>query len=862
MINKVFIKIKKYNVHPSNIYLLLNNYNVILIIRTGGFIMLDLSKIKVDGSKDIDPTIIFTNLPHKKAKYGYLRDVQSEVLNSWFSRRDNLDNIIKMNTGSGKTIVALLILQSCLNELNERSVYIVPDNYLVKQVIEEATNLGIKATNDIVSYSFAQKKSILVTTIYSLINGMSKFGMNSSNIDVGSFLIDDVHSCVNIGIDQSTIKISRAEHSLLFDKILEIFSEDLKNQNHANFVKIRENDYTANPMAIPYWSWQKKSEIILELLYKNREDFKFHFPLIEDILELCYCCISYNEIQITPKCLPIHKITKFNQAKRRIFMSATLNDDSVLVTNFDINPQNIKNVIMPRKSNDIGDRMILFPQFLNPNITDEEIKDYLSKKSEEYRIIILVPSFQRAKFWDDIADNTYSRETIDTLKKKKRGLDVLVNRYDGIDLKDDACRILVIDGLPEATSLYQNIKSSYINNSEFVIKEKIQIIEQGMGRGVRSNVDYCCVLLMGKKLIDVLYNQNGISYFSNSCKKQIDLSEKISEQLQNCSLEDIVSNFDYCLRQDAEWVELSKKNLNSIVSNSESSFTDEAIALRKAFNTCLIRDYTKLQPIFCKLLNGKEQNDFYGWLSQEKAEYINLQSKEDAQRIQLKAKAINKKLLFPIRGILPTIKTHKNINQVNNIIQYRKKFTDNTAYIIKVQSILSDLSFIPDSLDHRAPDRFEESIKELGLLLGFESTRPEKELGDGGPDNLWDINENQSIIIECKSGTTTNVISKGDCEQLLSSMQWFETKKQNTEIIGKPIMIHNSKIFAKDANPNNTMRIITPNKLKEFVNNIKLFCEEVNNHYNDQKFILSLINKYSLNTNLIDKYCEHFLTDK
>lgn len=824
--------------------------------------MLDLSKIKIESSKEIEPSTIFTNLPHRKAKYGYLRDVQSEVLSSWFSKRNNLDNIIKMNTGSGKTVVALLILQSCLNELNERSVYIVPDKYLVNQVIEEANNLGIQATDDINNYSFAQKKSILVTTIYSLINGMSKFGMNSSNIDVGTFLIDDVHSCVNIGIDQSTIKISRKKDPLLFDKILDIFTQDLINQNNANFVKIKKNDYTSNPMSIPYWSWQEKSNLIFELLYENRKNFQFQFPLIEDILELCYCSISYNEIQITPKCLPIHKITKFNQAKRRIFMSATLNDDSVLITNFDINFQNIKTVITPRKYNDIGDRMILFPQLLNPNITDQQIKEYLLEKSNEYRIVVLVPSFQRAEFWNDIADNTYSRETIDTIKNKKKGLDVLVNRYDGIDLKDDACRLLVIDGLPESTSLYQSIKSSYINNSKFVIKEKIQIIEQGMGRGVRSNIDYCCVLLMGKKLIDVLYNQSGISYFSNSCQKQIELSEKLSSQLQNCSLDNIVSNFEYCLKQDANWVELSKKNLSSVISNSEVSFSEEAIALRKAFNTCLIRDYSKLQSIFCELLNGKEKNDFYGWLTQEKAEYINLHSREDAQNIQLKAKSINKKLLFPIHGVQPTSKSHKNINQVNNIIQYRKNFANNNAYIIKLHSILSDLSFIPDSLDHNAPDRFEESIKELGLLLGFESSRPEKELGDGGPDNLWDLDENHSIIIECKSGTTTKFISKGDCGQLLSSMQWFDTKNTTSKITGYPIMIHNSKTFAKDANPNNKMRIMTPQKLQEFIDNIKLFCEEVNNHYNDQIFISSLINKFSLDVHLIDKYCEHYITNK
>lgn len=824
--------------------------------------MLDLSKIRVDESKDIDPRTIFNNLPHKQSKYGYLRDVQSEVLDSWFLNRDNLDNIIKMNTGSGKTVVALLILQSCQNELDERCVYVVPDKYLVSQVIEEANNLGIKATSSINDYNFSQKKAILVTTIYSLINGLSKFGISPSSIDVGTFLIDDVHSCVNKGIEQSTINISRDENSELFNSILHLFYEDLKNQNHANLVKIRENDYTANPMLIPYWSWQKNSNAILELLYKYHDNFKFNLPLIENILTLCYCSITYNKIQITAKCLPIHKITKFYHAKRRIYMSATLNDDSVLVTNFDINMENVKTVISPKKSNDIGDRMILFPQGLNPNITDEEIKKYLVTKSKEIRVMILVPSFQRASFWSDVSDNTYTGETIDTIRDKKRGLDVLVNRYDGIDLADDACRLLVIDGLPEYQSLYQTIKSSCISNSKFIIKEKIQIIEQGMGRGVRSNVDYCGILLMGKKLIDVLYNQGGTSYFSNATKKQIELSNQISEQLINESLENIVSNFDYCLTQDAKWVELSKRNISSVFSDSNLHISSESIALRNAFNMCLVRDYTSLQSIFNELLNGMEQNDFYGWLSQEKAEYINFQSPSDAQKIQLKAKNLNKQLLFPISGIELTPRTNKNINQINNIIQYRRQFEDNNAYIIKVQSILYDLRFIPDSIDHNAPNKFEEAIKELGLLLGFGSSRPEREIGDGGPDNLWDINSCLSIIIECKSGTKTELISKNDCGQLLSSMQWFETKVNNPEIEGLPVLIHHSKTFAKDANPNELMKIITPIKLQELVENVGLFCKEVNNHPEDESFLLELVNKYFFNKNIISKYSESFLINE
>jgi superfamily II DNA or RNA helicase len=64
----------------------------------------------------IEPRKLFTTLPNKAQKYCYLRDVQSEVLDAWFARRDEPDLVVKMNTRAGKTVVGLLIHQSRLNE--------------------------------------------------------------------------------------------------------------------------------------------------------------------------------------------------------------------------------------------------------------------------------------------------------------------------------------------------------------------------------------------------------------------------------------------------------------------------------------------------------------------------------------------------------------------------------------------------------------------------------------------------------------------------------------------------------------------------------------------------------------------------
>lgn len=97
--------------------------------------MIDFTQLGINSiQKQINPRDIFMALTGKDNKYQYPRDVQGEVWKQWFNVRQNKDTIIKMNTGSGKTLVALLILQSCLNEGVGPALYVVPDKFLVEQV--------------------------------------------------------------------------------------------------------------------------------------------------------------------------------------------------------------------------------------------------------------------------------------------------------------------------------------------------------------------------------------------------------------------------------------------------------------------------------------------------------------------------------------------------------------------------------------------------------------------------------------------------------------------------------------------------------------------------------------------------------
>ena len=82
-------------------------------------------------------------------------------------------------------------------------------------------------------------------------------------------------------------------------------------------------------------------------------------------------------------------------------MSATLADDSVFVSALGLDTEDMKNIITPENANDIGDRLIIFPKHVNSDISEIEIKEKVEEIAKKYNVVILVPSFSRAKFWDE-----------------------------------------------------------------------------------------------------------------------------------------------------------------------------------------------------------------------------------------------------------------------------------------------------------------------------------------------------------------------------------------------------------------------------------------------------------------------------
>lgn len=162
-------------------------------------------------------------------------------------------------------------------------------------------------------------------------------------------------------------------------------------------------------------------------------------------------------------------------------------------------------------------------------------------------------------------------------------------------------------------------------------------------------------------------------------------------------------------------------------------------------------------------------------------------------------------------------------------------------------------------------NKFEESLDQVGKLLGFETQRPDKMIRKG-PDNLWCIGFNEYIMFECKSEVKENrtEINKIESGQMNNHCAWFKSEYELANV--KNVMIIPTKRLAYCADFIEDVSIMRKGKLKEFKKSISEYIKELKqydiNDISDEK-IHELLKFHNLDCNSIkNKYYEEYYHNK
>ncbi|MBM7504223.1 DEAD/DEAH box helicase [Agromyces aurantiacus] len=790
--------------------------------------MVDFGAMLADAKREapIEPRELHSQLK-KLPGYGYLRDVQAQVLTAWHARRDERDIVIKVNTGGGKTIDGLIILQSYINEGLGPALYVAPSKYLVKQVIAEAQNLGLAVTQNVDGAQYLNSEAIGVINAYELVNGRTKFSDRRTSrapAPIGAVVVDDAHAAIATTRKQLSVTIARSNP--VFTELMDLFAEDLKTQSADAYLDVRD-DRRGTPIRVPFWAWRNRldqARSILRTQTGKDQPLYFDWPAIADVLELCRVVFSNQEMTITPHCPPIENITSFVAAQRRVFLTATLADDSVLVSDFGAVAASVDRPITPVTAGDIGERMILAPQEINPALAADDIRSAIVGLSREYNTVVLVPSERWAAVWAPNAAAVAIGEAVEPAIERLRtephvGLVVLVNRYDGIDLPDDACRVLVLDGLPEAFSPEERLDAMLRMGLSGIDDRQVQRIEQGIGRGVRSNEDHCVVFLIGPRLAQLTVDPRTLPRFSPATQAQLALSRQVATQMDNLPMSGIVRTARQALERDENWIALALQSLRNIPPQPGHVSTS-AIARRNAFVAASTGDAGRACSILQTAIDGEEDIATVGTLLELQATYRDALDPQLAQQTLALARAKNTYVTKPLTGLTYTPLVERAPQTERCLERLASAFSTPAALRLEFESIVEDLVF-----DELRTEEFEEAMRRAALYIGLGSQRPEHDV-NVGPDNLWALGENRYWVIEAKTGAQSPAIGKRDMAQLSQSMVWFG-QRYDPQAVAVPVMVHRSILAYANATPHSGMKVMTERGLGEFAASLRAFAAAV-----------------------------------
>ncbi len=810
---------------------------------------LDFSKLGSTNSKkpSINPIDIFDSLPSLEGTPNDLWRGQSEALSTWHENRDKKDVLISLNTGSGKTIVGLIIAQSLVNEEIENVIYVCSTIDLVKQTSEEADRIGIRHTIRIHgTYSnelFEIGKSFCITTYSALFNGISSI---RKKYFPGAIIFDDAHVAESLLRNAFTIRVSIQDRKDLFEEIKELFAphfKDLGISSHFNESICPDQHSTA--FVAPNGLYER-SERLLNIFEKyrlnNDSELKYPFAWLKDNLDDCAALFTRGVFEISPPFLPSLALDIFEQSVRRVYLSATLQSKTDFIRAFGRRPTV---TIEPKNDAGNGERLIINCREIKGQSGQEVVKDLISKR----KAIIAVSDYFTAEKWKDLAIPPNVDDFSDELSKfrsAKDGAFVLVSRVDGIDLPHDTCRIMVIDGLPSGTSLLERYQWEFLHMKNVHAVRVANRLSQLFGRINRGRNDYGAFLLEGNDINKWMNNDRNLSLLPPLLQKQVHVGRVVQRGLEIKSKDKLIEVVDSVINRNESWLdyynsevkggELDKDQVNR--AKEAEPFLEKAALSEAAYAASVwSRDFASARREFEKTVDETATHDtpLGGWHALWLGAVCEREGdSEAARREYMKAmRRLGRAMILPRGSVSKTENDQTSLNEFGKSLWSLLGHQDGSKFEKEFSKLKKSMSLIGTG----SPNEAEAHVRVLGELLGFISTRPDNDNGRG-PDVLWcDDTKSRMLGFELKTDKIgPGTYSKRDIGQGYNHIAWMKKTHPAHESYGL-LYVGPDGASADKATPSQDMGLCLTDSMISLRDEIIALIEDIRKKTPMERFI-------------------------
>ena len=715
---------------------------------------------------------------------------------------DQSDVGMQLPTGSGKTLVGLLIAEWRRRNFKDRVVYLCPTRQLVNQTVEQAeAQYGIDAVGFTGSHhnyppgsvsDYTTGAKIAVTTYSSLFNASPFFN------DPDTILLDDAHAAENYVAKMWSLEIPSSEGPLssLHAAIASVVRPHITTQSYARLTGDWEDRFDATWVdKLPSQTVATIAPQLIAALDAHKDannDVRFTWPLLRDHLHACHIYLASREILIRPLIPPTWTHAPFHNAKQRIYMSATLGagGDLERLTG----RAKIARIAAPadfRKAG-VGRRFFIFPGLSLEPDTCEKLRKRMQKHAG--RSVVLTPNANAAnaiakQFEGENDFETFTADDIEASKeafvKSKKAAAIMAGRFDGIDFPNEECRLLCLDGLPKATNAQERFLMSKMGASALLNERTQTRVLQAAGRCTRALQDRSAVFVTGHELLDYLADDRNWRHFHPELQAELDFGVY---QSKDATPKAFMETFKSFIANDADWDEANSDIVNDASTRTQEPYPamdelEAVVAHEVSYQKALwSHDYeravTEARAITAKLTAPELQGyrALWHYLAGSANEMLSKTSGDGADKAARQQFAAAKEAAPSVPWLAqltrgeevgastdngPSGEVTVQVERLENALLSLGTATDH-KFEKRAKAILEGLA---------TPKTFEEGQRQLGDLLGFVTGNGK---GDAAPDPWWLGAEIGIVFEDHADGKATTVFSATKAKQAALHPDWLQ----------------------------------------------------------------------------------------
>jgi hypothetical protein len=740
-----------------------------------------------------DPIELFNSLKiNPKSTVQELWHPQGQALREWHEHRSEADTLFELNTGAGKTLLGAIAAQSIVHETEGGKVlYVCATNQLVEQTASKASEYGFAVSTYMSGQwtgdAYHRGDGVAITNYHAVLNGRSIF----RNEDVAAVVFDDAHTAHDVVREQFTLTVDRSRYPKVYESIAALtrpYFESVRRQHGFDAV-VQARD-TGTVLLVPtFVSTSLHKDVEALLLGTDLDSGPLGFPWqhLRDHLEQCLVLIDAGAVSITPWLPPVHRLRVFGKGVRRLYLSATVGADDEFHRTFGRVPS--RRIMPGGRAGDTERLVLTAPE----NFSDADARDWASEALGERKALIMVPTKARAAEWGTDAEVFRREDGHARIRAFAASHDerlVMVARYDGIDLPGDDCRAMVIDGLPAAMSLVDRFLEQHLELRMTSDSKVASRFVQLLGRISRGMSDYGVVLLIGARLLRWVKEPAHRRLLPAHIQKQLEVGDILAVDAPELDLTaaDLVVS---CLVQEKDWASFYAGAMQQAATPKQPRQAD--LAQRRTFAEAERRaaqgtwegDPGRAVTVLKQVLPQAYEYDvalgawFEHWLG------LACQQAGDgeAATAHYRAAARNAYVLgrLPDQGATPAERgrTSAQAERMATLLGKERGATILKA-LEQARTRLGD----PDA----SSNEHEEAVRVIGHYLGYESSRPDKDTGGKGPDNLWVTpDETVAWVIDLKTRKVNKHYDKDAIGRLAQHVEWV--RKQHTKALQVRLLI-------------------------------------------------------------------------